>query len=246
MSDERNKNINKEDIVNEEETKNDTEEVNESEKEKIDEEIVDKHDAAEVSDVNKETNSEKISDERTTEEDTEVTNEKDSKVKSKKKFSIINLAGIGLILLIFLAFAFIYTYTITKGNVSQNTLIIQEEIADTTNLLEMYQLTKDDRYVTLAYGNLKETNELLRQTLLEQSSIDFFFFPNSDYELLAYLGNKTAYLESVLQGQDVLTGAEVKELHLVLKTIEDETLPTTSINKFVKITDSIIEKLCVN
>lgn len=165
--------------------------------------------------------------------------------KERRKLNLKSFAALGLILLVFVALAFVYTCTITKGNVTRNTLIIQNDIADTNNLLELYAVTEDDRYITLAYGKMKEMDELLRQTLLNKDSIDFFTVSNSNYELLGYLNAKTSYFEDVLTGRKALRNYEIQELHLILKTIEKETLPTTSIDEFMEETDTIIGNLCM-
>lgn len=164
--------------------------------------------------------------------------------KPKKKSFSSNIVAFGVILISLFAFAFIYTYTITQDNTARNTLVIQKEIANTTHLLDMYAATGDEKFVTLAYGNLKETEELLRQTLLEQSSIDFFIHPRSNYELLNFLDKKVAYLENTLQGEEFLAPEEVNELYIILSLIDEQVAPTGNINKFVRQTDFLIGGKC--
>jgi len=164
--------------------------------------------------------------------------------KPKKKSFTSNIMAFGVILISLFAFAFIYTYTITQDNTARNTLVIQKEITNTTHLLDMYAATGDEKFVTLAYGNLKETEELLRQTLLEQSSIDFFIHPRSNYELLHFLDKKVTYLESTLQGEDFLAPQEVSELYIILSSINEQIAPTSNINKFVRQTDFLINGEC--
>ncbi|GAB6443379.1 hypothetical protein bcgnr5369_08560 [Bacillus cereus] len=163
--------------------------------------------------------------------------------KERKKLNLKSFSWLGIISLAFVAFAFVYTYTINKGNVAQNTLIIQNEISDTNNLLELYTVTNDDRYIILAYGKIKGMDELLRQTLLNRESIDFFTVSDSYYQFLWYLGEKSSYFEDVIKGRKELTKYEIKEMKLILKTIEEEVLPTTSIDDFMQETDIIIENL---
>ncbi|MCU7667852.1 hypothetical protein [Bacillus thuringiensis] len=182
---------------------------------------------------------EKIND---TEKKEEIKEEKQPE-KERIKLNSKSFSWLGIIFLVFVALAYLYTYTINKGNVFQNTLIIQNEISDTNNLLDLYTATKDDRYITLAYGKIKGMDELLRQTLLNKDSIDFLDVSDSYYQFLWYLDEKSTYFEDVIKGRKELTKYEIKELQLILKTIEKETFPTTSIEDFMQETDIIIENL---
>ncbi|MDA1675700.1 hypothetical protein [Bacillus cereus group sp. TH152-1LC] len=184
---------------------------------------------------------EKINTEEKKESEEERKEEKPE--KERKKLNLKSFSWLGIIFLAFVAFAFVYTYTINKGNVAQNTLIIQNEISDTNNLLELYTVTNDDRYIILAYGKIKGMDELLRQTLLNRESIDFFTVSDSYYQFLWYLGEKSSYFEDVIKGRKELTKYDIKEMKLILKTIEEEVLPTTSIDDFMQETDIIIENL---
>ncbi|MFP3727008.1 hypothetical protein U8V72_17675 [Priestia filamentosa] len=189
-------------------------------------------------------NKEKVEESQKEEPTYQEVNGKADKTLSKKESFFSTVSLIGVIIISLLALAFIYTSTLTNKLVSQNTLIVQEELADTSHLLEMYMNTDNEKYITLAYGNLKETQEVLRQTLLQQSTIDFFIHPRANYELLHYLEAKTSYFENVLYGNKNLRNSEITELYLALSAVKEHVLPTTDINKFVRQTDFILNGIC--